>query len=50
LKKHILILQSYADPCLIPKPKILNRNRYELLGIQDSCRLGDDRFDERFVA
>jgi len=25
-------------------------NRYELLGIQDSCRLGDDRFDERFVA
>eukprot|EP00227_Mantoniella_beaufortii_P007884 CAMPEP_0197575664 /NCGR_PEP_ID=MMETSP1326-20131121/988_1 /TAXON_ID=1155430 /ORGANISM="Genus nov. species nov., Strain RCC2288" /LENGTH=197 /DNA_ID=CAMNT_0043138473 /DNA_START=253 /DNA_END=846 /DNA_ORIENTATION=+ len=24
-------------------------NRYDLLGKQDSCRLGDDRFDERFV-
>ena len=24
-------------------------NRYELLGIKDECRLGDDRFDDRFV-
>ena len=25
-------------------------NRYELLGLKDECRLGDDRFDDRFVA
>ena len=25
-------------------------NRYELLGMKDECRLGDDRFDDRFVA
>ena len=25
-------------------------NRYEILGMKDECRLGDDRFDERFVA
>ena len=24
-------------------------NRYELLGMKDECRLGDDRFDDRFV-
>lgn len=24
-------------------------NRYQLLGMKDECRLGDDRFDERFV-
>ena len=24
-------------------------NRYDLLGMKDECRLGDDRFDDRFV-
>ena len=24
-------------------------NRYELLGMKDECRLGDDRFDDRIV-
>ena len=24
-------------------------NRYEVLGMKDECRLGDDRFEDRFV-
>ena len=29
---------------------VVARNRYELLGMRDECRLGDTRFDDRFVA
>ena len=25
-------------------------NRYDILGMKDECRLGDDRFDDRFVS
>ena len=25
-------------------------NRYDILGVKDECRLGDDRFDDRFVS
>ena len=28
---------------------VIADNRYELLGMKDECRLGDDRFDDRFV-
>ena len=29
---------------------LVARNRYNLLGIRDECRLGDARFEDRFVA